>query len=86
MIQVCGSDWKIPYIYRQPLDMVVTSFEETLGREDFLPMQHLMLAPGMGGSRATGRAHARQLGVLQGPGRRRACSAARAASTLGCWP
>lgn len=52
MIQVRGPDWKIPCLYWQRLDRVVISFEERLGREDFLPIQPLMLAPGVGASRA----------------------------------
>lgn len=64
MVGGCGPDWKIPCIYWQPLDMVVMSFEERLGREYLLPMQSLMLAAGMGASRAHGIAYTRQLHVL----------------------
>lgn len=89
MLRVRGPGWKIPCIYRQPLDTVVMSFEERLGREDVLPIQPLMLAPGVGASRAPGLARTRQLGVLRGTGGQAACSPgspARAASTLGCQP
>lgn len=79
MIRVRGPDWKISCIYRQPLDMVVMFFEERLGREDLLPIQPLMLAPGMGASRAPGLARTRQLSMLEGTGRRAACSLSSAA-------
>lgn len=90
MIAVRGSDWKIPCIYRQPLDMVAMSFEERLGRENLLPIQPLMLAPGVGASRAPppspGLTRTRQLGVLRGTGKEAACilgSTARAARSRG---
>lgn len=54
--------------------MVVMSLEERLGREDLLPIQPLMLAPGMGASRAPGLACTQQLGVWRGTGKQAACS------------
>lgn len=73
MVGGCGPDWKIPCIYWQPLDMVVMSFEERLGREYLLPMQSLMLAAGMGAFGAPRIARTRQLHVLCGAGRQAAC-------------
>lgn len=67
-IQVRGPDWKIPCLYWQHLDTVVTSFEERLGREDFFPIQPLMLAPGVGAFRALGLARTQKLDVLRGTG------------------
>lgn len=64
MIGARGPDGKIPCIYRQSLDMVVTPFEERLGRGDLLPIQSLMLVPGVGASRALGLAGTWQLSML----------------------
>lgn len=94
MIQACGPDWKIPCIYRQPLDTVVTSFEERLGRENSLPIQPLMLAPGVGASRTPPRAcsqpaarRAARYGADRLPAARVAPQGLRGAGgVLGCRP